>query len=211
MTIKNNIQDPSTGEEAIVQDGCLTVTQFPCPPLMPQKNRIFRQYLTDDGTSTGDEDMRVAATLAAPQEFYIQADNDSDRYITTVSFVIADDGAELDEFGALAALTNGCRFYYESLSATVYIDFTPLKTNWDFVRMAFGQPAFGDGKGAFLAKDVEGKVDAYIPIIDFIRIMPPYGIKLDKGSIQRLVMQIRDNTSAVDSFNAIAYGFDRFQ
>ncbi len=46
--------------------------------------------------------------------------------------------------------------------------------------------------------------------------MYPYGVKLDKGSNQRLVFVIQDNLSVVfgaapDIFNCIAFGFDRFE
>ena len=42
--------------------------------------------------------------------------------------------------------------------------------------------------------------------------MPPYGVKLDKGSSQKLAFTIKDNVgTAADTFNAIAYGFDRFE
>jgi len=39
--------------------------------------------------------------------------------------------------------------------------------------------------------------------------MPPFGFKLDKGSNQRLVLEVRDTTTGVDSFNALVKGFDR--
>jgi len=215
MAVKNRIVDGTgQGDEVhVTVDKAILTTEFPCPPLLPQKNRIFKQYLTSDGLAADgtNNDMQVNASLTNPSEFYVKADADADRYITTVSFVIADDGAELDEFGGISALTNGCEFFYESDTADVEIAFGPLKTNWDFVRMAFAEPSFGDGKGAFLAKDVEGKVDAYIPIIDFRRYMPPYGIKLDLGSNQRIVLRVRDDTRGVDSFNAVGYGFDRFK
>ena len=46
---------------------------------------------------------------------------------------------------------------------------------------------------------------------DLTKILPPHGIKLDAGSTQRLVFCIKDNVgSTADSFNCIAYGFDRF-
>jgi len=43
-------------------------------------------------------------------------------------------------------------------------------------------------------------------------MMPPYGVKLDAGTTQRLVFAIRDDiTAETDAFNAICYGFDRFE
>jgi len=209
MAIKNRILDgDGSGNEAhVTSEKALLVTELPYPPLLPQKNQIFKQYLTDDGTPTGDEDMRVVASLISPADFYIKADDDDDCYITTVSFVIADEAAKFSLFGAIAALTNGCRFFYESDRAVVDIAYTPLRSNWDFVRMSLTKTPEGEMK---VQKDVEGKVDAYVPVIDFTKIMPPFGIKLDRGSNQRLVLQVRDDTTNVDSFNAVVYGFNRF-
>lgn len=211
MPVKTNIADSATGVEAhVTKEQALLVSPYPSPPLLPQKSEIFRQYLTDDGTAAGDEDMQTAGSLAAPVDFYVKADDEDDRYISAVAFVIADDGAAFSKFGAIAALTNGCQFLYESARGEIFIH-EALKTNWDFVRLALASPAFGTGKDAFMAKDIEGKVDAYIPTVDFLRLMPPFGIKLDRGSKQRLILRVRDDTTGVDSFNAIAYGFDRFE
>lgn len=51
----------------------------------------------------------------------------------------------------------------------------------------------------------------YFLPIKLFEYLPPLGIKLDAGTTQRIVFQIRDNVgAAADTFNAIAYGFDRF-
>ena len=60
-------------------------------------------------------------------------------------------------------------------------------------------------------KDVEGKVDAYVSVIDFTKLMPPYGIKLDAGANEKFALVVRDDASGVDSFNAVTYGFERFK
>ena len=210
MSVDVKITDPVRGTQApLSTEDHLVVAQFACPPLLPQKNRVFRQYLTDDGLPGGTSSMLIAAA-AAPTEFWVQAAQDADRYITTLSFVIADDGADLDEFGAIAALANGCELFYETYLGEVVID-DLLQTNWDFIRACLGEPAFGTGAAAFKANNVEGKVDAFIPILDFRRYIPPHGIKLDMGTRQRLVLRVNDRTDQVDAFNAKAYGFDRFE
>jgi len=210
MTIKSFITDPATGNQAIIQDESLTVTVFPSPPLMQQKIKIFRQYLTDDGTTTGSHDMQVVASLSSPQDFWIQADENNDRYITAVSFMITDAGATLNKFGNINALTNGCVFEYDTSTDVVTIH-GELKSNWDFVRLCLGVPSFGDAASAFKATNVIGSDEAFIPVFNFISILPPYGIKLDRGTTHKLVLRIRDDTTGVDAFDAIAYGFERFK
>jgi len=168
--------------------------------------RLYRDYFLN---SAGSNSMVVDGSVNN-QQFTINADEQSDRYISKISFVIADDGAQLNLFGAEAALINGVEFYYEDQLGKVIIN-EGLTTNWDFVRLAGGQPAFGTGVSSFKAPNVEGKVDAYIPVIDIKVIFGfTYGLRLQAGSSQRIVLNIRDNI-VVDSFNAIAYGFDRLK
>ncbi len=211
MSIDALITDPATGHQAALSaENHIIVAQYSCPPLLPQKNRIFRQFLTDDGTATGSEDMQVLGTAAAPLQFWFPAGPDVDRYITQLAFVIADDGADFSKFGAITALTNGCRLFYGySLGDVVISD--ALKTNWDFVRMTGGNPAFGTGTAAFKASNVEGKVDAYIPVLNLINYMPPYGVKLDRGTTERMVLEVQDDTRGVDAFNCICSGFERWE
>jgi hypothetical protein len=207
--IKTQLSDASTGSSPRILDESLVVTQFTCPPLLPQKNKIFRQYLTDDGTSSGSNDMLVDGS-STNQKFWVEAHDNDDRYITMVSFVIGDGGAALNEFGNATALTNGCLFEYERSGETVTIH-EGLKSNWDFVRMCCLNPSFGDAASAFRGTNIEGGAEAYAPVMDFTKIIPPYGVKLDAGSNQRLMLTIRDDCTVPDVFNAIAYGFDRFE
>jgi len=212
MALKTRIIDGlgNAHEAHVTSENAFLVTEYPCPPLLPQKNKIFRQYLTTDGTSTGTYDMQVTASLTDFVDYFIPADDDADRYITAVSFMITDAAAVLNKFGNIAALTNGCVFKYETSSDEVTIH-GALKSNWDFVRMCLGAPAFGDAASAFRATNVIGADEAFIPVFNFLAIMPPYGIKLDRGTSQRLTLRIRDDTTGVDAFDAIAYGFERFE
>lgn len=210
LTLKSTIASGDGAEDAVaVKDSALVITQFGCPPMIPQKNKIFRQYFTDDGTSSGSNDMLVDGS-SVPVEFWIPAHEDNDRYITKVSFLIADDSAALDEFGHITALTNGCEFEYDRGYEIVTIH-DALKTNFDFIRLCMGMPAFGDGTSVFIAPDISGKIEGVIPVFNFLEVMPPYGLKLDAGTTQRLTIKVNDDLSAPDAFNAIAYGFDRFE
>jgi len=206
MALEALIADPASGEQAAVQDSSVLAALNPSPPLIPQKTRIFRQYLTDDGTTGGSEDM----TVAVDTDFWVAAADDADRYIAAVSFLIEDAGATLDDFGNLGGpLANGCQFFYESQAGQVIIH-EALTTNFSVIRMCMLNPSFGDAATALrLSSAPPGATDAYAPVMDFTKIMPPYGVKLDMGTNQRLVFGIRDNIAAMGAMNAIAYGFDR--
>lgn len=206
--IKSIITDgKGTGNKAMIDDqSTLVVSVSACPPLIPQKNKIYRAYLAN---SSGSTDMRVNGSITNV-EFYISASGTADRYITQLSFIIADAGAVLSKFGAITALTNGCKLTYERLGETITIH-NALKSNWDFIRLSLGNPAFGDINSTFIASNIFGTSEGIVPVLDFTKIMPPYGIKLDEGTIQRLILTVRDDCTGVDQFDCIAYGFDRFE
>ena len=156
----------------------------------------------------GSSDMRVVGTLSAPIEFSIPASTNADRFITAISFLISDAGANLNQFGALSALSNGCLLLYQTPASVTQV-LPALKTNFDFIRMALGSPAFGNAGTAFQAVNAVASAEAYIPVIHFSDWLPPFGLKLDINSGNKLVFQIRDDTTGVDAFDAIAFGFDR--
>ena len=159
-------------------------------------------------SSAGSSDMRVAGTAANPIEFFVNASTSADRFITAISFFISDAGANLNQFGAISALTNGCLLIYETPNTSTQV-LPALKSNFDFLRMAFGQPSFGDNATAFQAVNAVASSEAYIPVIKFSDWLPPFGLKLDINSGNRIVMKIQDNTTGVDAFDAIVFGFDR--
>lgn len=213
MGLNVGIKD-CTGTDYCVQvtpENSLLVTSDGIPPFEPQHINIFRQYLTNDGTKTGSNDMLVNGSVNA-QDFYVQADEENDRYITTLSFVIADTGNfNMREFANIGLpLTNGCRLFYNSIRGEVDIH-DSLQSNFDFIRLGFGEPAFGSAANTFRGTNFVGTAEAIMPIVDLKRMLPPFGIKLDAKSNQRLTLRVQDNISAgIVAFDCIAYGFNRF-
>lgn len=209
MSFNTKIQDGSgQGFYAKVSpEGFLYTQEAPFPPVGDDtKITIYREFLTlnNDGTTS---DMRVNGSTT-PQRFFINAEPNFDIYITTVSFLIADAGASLNEFGGISALSNGCRFYYEDLNGEINIG-TSLVSNFEFVRLCQGNPPFGSGASAFLANNVVGNSEAFIPVFDFRNFGFKWGLKLFAGTNNRLVLEVNDNVSGIDGFNAVAYGFRR--
>lgn len=211
MSLPIQIQDGIGSKQKVaVQNNALLVSPLSYPPMGEQKVYPFRQYMTLDGTPTGTSSMKVAGTLAAPVPFYVPADQADDRYITALSFVIAGAAPVLNQFAAVTALVNGCNLYYSRPSGRIVIHDT-LKSNFDFVRLCFGNPAFGATTNSFYASNVSGTSEAYIPVLDLTKLVPPFGIKLNVGSADKMVLEIRDNTTAagIVAFDVICYGFDR--
>jgi hypothetical protein len=212
MPVNSHIKD-GTGSNRSVKvfpDNSLFVSSAALPPVGTGGAGaiIFRQYMTDDGTSTGSSDMKVNGQ-SSETSFFIPAHPERDRYITTLSFEIADGSATLNKFGNLTALTNGCELRYEHDTLGFITIHEALKSNWDFVRLCLGSPPLGGATDAFKANNVSGASEGYIPVLDLSRFLPPYGIKLDAGTSQKIELIVKDDVTGVDLFDVIAYGFDR--
>jgi len=187
--------------------GDLIIAAQPYPPIgaevVLQPVRQF--FKTDAGAS----DMRVNGSVTN-QKFYIRAVQGYDTYIKVASVVIADASSSLNKFGNITALTNGVLFEYVSDDLGRVTIHDALKTNFNFVRLALGNPAFGATTNSFLASNVSSTSEAYLPVIDFTNIFGvPFGLKLRADSADRLVFTIRDDVSTIDQFDCIAYGFKR--
>ena len=203
------IQKDGSGKDyksEITKDGEDLVISSSYPPLKPQKVRPFRQYLTDDGLSTGSNDMGVDGSVTNA-DFFISAVPDYDRYITTLNFLMGYGATSKPYlFADVAAITNGCRLFYESIKGEVDIH-EALQTNQDFFRLSFNQiPTSWEIRHLDANNDY-----GWIITLDLTKLGLPFGIKLDKDTTQKLCMRIRDNCTDADSLNVVAYGFERFE
>lgn len=193
-------------ESEVTADREDTVMPTPWPPFRPQKVRPFRQYMTLDGTPTGDNDMGVDGSVNN-LDFFIPAVSTYDRYITTLNFLVGYGTAGKPYlFADAAALTNGCQLFYTSLRGTVDIH-EGLKSNQDFFRLSTDlMPTSWEVRHINALNDY-----GYILTMDLTKLGLSFGIKLDEGTQQKIVMCIKDNVTNADSFNVIAYGFERFE
>lgn len=210
MPIKLILEDGyGSGNKAKINgEGELGVVVHPHPPIDETKAPLpFRQYLTDDGLSTGDNDMMVAGSSSSTFEFCVSARPDIDLYIKNIAVVIADASATLSKFGNITALTNGVEFSYISQTSGTVVIHEALQSNFDFVQLALGQPAFGDGAGAFRAGNVISTSEGYIPTINLAETFGlQWGVRLQKGTKDKICFIIKDDTTGVDRFDAVAYG-----
>lgn len=206
MSIKLNIQDGGgSGVLAKVSpEGFLYTQEAPYPPIEEDtKITVYREFLSN---TTGSTNMVVNGSTTR-QYFSIQAEPDYDIYITTVSFLMASSAGSLQNFGS-TTLTIGCRFFYEDNNGEITIG-SSLRTNFDFVRLCQGKPAFGSGADSFRALNaVPTNLEAFLPVFDFRDFGFKWGLKLRANSLDKLSIEINDNITQ-NAFNAIAYGFRR--
>ena len=208
--IKSKIVDGGgSGEQTLVKDNALLVTQYPCPPLLPQKNKVFSQYLTVDGLASGSNDLGVDGT-ATNVTHWIPADNDNDIYISKIVFIVGyGASAGLWEFAdSDAALTDGVLLAYED-SKKVETEIVDITTNYDLLATSLSS---GIIQTAWELRNLGAANDyGILCAIDLTQLVSPYGIKIDRGSAQRLTITVRDDCRDADTFTCKAYGFERFE
>jgi len=144
-----------------------------------------------------------------PQEFYIKASGDVDIFIKTLSWRIGDtSGVALNKFGGLTALTNGCDLAYKNDALGEITIADELDTNLSLVRLGTATGAVGTGNDAYkLDVSGGGTEDSYLPFLDFTQTFGfPWGLRLIKGSNDRLSFRVNDALAGLVTFNCIAYG-----
>lgn len=221
MAVRSKIVD-GNNEARVDDNGFLQVAVSGIPIQDVGNNQIiYRKFLTldNDGSTVS---MLVDGSTTS-QTFSVESQNNKDTFITSLSFVIAGDGLVLgnDFAGSASPLTNGCRLYYEDdVNGEINIG-TDLQTNFDFIRLCQGVPAFADPTlGPFIANDISGAsgkgsnpADGILPVLNIKDIFGlAFGIKLKNNSKDKLVLEVNDNLStglgANATFNIIAYGFE---
>lgn len=191
-------------------EGYTTVAVHQHPPENESITALpFRQYFTDNGIITGSNDMAVVPSALGYTDFYISANSNYDIYIKYITVEIGDGGSpSLNKFGALTALTNGVAFYWDSQLEPLYELHEGIKTNKEFIRIASDTAGIGTGVEAFLA-DVSGggTEKSYLPNMDMTELYGlTWGLRLKKGTNDRIIFRVQDNLTGLSTFNAIATG-----
>jgi hypothetical protein len=204
------IDDHGTDTGAKVDhEGAVHIVAHTHPPIDEVTTSLpFRQYLTDNGTSTGSNDMIVDGSTN-PVDFYISASDEFDIWIKSISVQIGDAGSPtLDKFGALTALTTGVQWCYFTQNDGLYQLHDGIKTNLEFIRIGVDTAGIGTGTDAFLADNSGGGSEkSYLPVIDMSETFGmPYGLRLRKGTTDRIIFTINDALAGLITFNAIGYG-----
>lgn len=184
----------------VLGEGEIGVVIHTHPPIKESRVGLpFRQYFTDNGLSTGSNDMRVDGSSTSV-EYYISADSEYEYFIKFISIKIADATAKLNEFGALAALSNGLEFEWKNKALGSFTIHDGIKDNLEFFRLSEMEPLIIDLSG--------GGADAVVVQWDLAKIFGnPWGVKLGVGSLDRLIFRVNDNLgTGIDEFNIIGHG-----
>lgn len=202
--IKSKIAGANGNELKVEDNGATNVYVIPRPSVSLEEQSLpFSEYMKLDGTGT--TSFLIDGSVNN-RDFYVGA-KDYDVYINTIVFEIADAGATLSQFGAIAALTNGLDFYYFNQASGKYIIETALKSNYDFIKLANFEPSFGTAANAFQLTNAISAAEAYVGTIDFEDVFGlQWGLKLRANSTDRVGFTVKDNISAIDAMTIKVYG-----
>jgi hypothetical protein len=186
-------------------EGEASVVVHPHPPIDEDVTALpFRGYFLNNASN----DMAIDGSSTSV-DFVISANSDYDIYIKYISVEIGDGGSpNLNGFGALAALANGVEWIWFTQSEGEYELHEGIKTNKEFVRVGTDTGAIGSGVDAYLA-DVSGggSEKSYLPSIDISESYGlPWGLRLKKGSTDKIIFRVNDNLTNLTTFNIVAYG-----
>jgi hypothetical protein len=209
MSIASRILGPDGEMLKINPEGDIGVTIHQHPPITETIIALpFRSYFTDDGTISGSNIMKVDGSVINA-DFYIKANENYDIFIKYITVEIGDGGSPaLNKFGALSALTDGIAFYWDTQQEPLYVLHEGIKTNKEFIRISSDTGAIGTGIEAYLA-DVSGggTEKSYLPNMDMAEIYGlQWGLRLRKGTNDRIIFRVRDNLTGLTTFNAIGTG-----
>jgi len=203
--LKTSLHDQKQGHTLSIQDdGSINVYVIPQPPKEAEQITLpIAEYMKLNGSGTTS---MVINGSVNQQDFYIAA-REYDVYINTIVFEIADAGAALNQFGALAALANGLEFYYFNQTQGKYTIESGLKTNYDFIKLANFTPAFGTAANAFQLTNAITASEAYVGVIDLEDVFGlQWGLKLKANTTDRIGFIVKDNITGLDAMTIKVYG-----
>lgn len=209
MSGKVVIKDGTGGgyKACVDNNNSILVTNTGVPP--ENVNVVLRPFVEFMTDLNGSSDMLVDGSTDNI-EFFIQAGGQGDRFIHTLAITISDAVPKFNKWGALTALTNGCQLVYEDPKLGDVVLGENLRSNFDWVQFCNFEPMFGTGNDAFLAMNIEGTSEGYIPILDIEDVFGiSHGIRLPANSTKKLKLIVRDDVSGIDRFDIKVFGYDR--
>ena len=159
--------------------------------------RLLQEFLID---SVGSTNINVNGAVT-PVEFTITSSSTETRWIKSLRFLIEDENGviastEFRRFFSVVngPLTNGLQIDAFQNGSVTAIASEPILTSGDFLNYATSYLNFADA----IANGVD------FLLIDFDFVTP---VVLTPGSNDRLVVRVRDNLTAMNSFKCLAIGY----
>ena len=215
MALPIILRDPVSGVGAKVnQDGAVFVYQSLSPPPevgTQNKRRFLNGLLGTAGLDAGTTNLRVNG-LVSNVDAYVAANPDYDIHIMGVSFFINDTAVVANRFGNVTGLTQGFDMFAKESGDVTYL-VKQVLTGGQLIVQTGATRAFGSGMDTNVINNLTGTTDAQFAYLDLGEILPPEGLRIGRGTQDKLVVRIRDNLSQISAsgaFNVRVFGFRKY-
>ncbi len=209
--LKSNIVDPRYGTSSRVdRQGNITVAcNHPDVPSIGTANtyRYLSGSLGTDGLDSGVISQRINGSVD-DKIFYIESSQDYDIHIMNISILVADGNTSHDKWGAIDPLTNGYSMYIFEGGEYTYI-LNKVKTIGQMIAYAGFKDGYGSATTSWELSNWNGSADAStvnIPIGEYI----PGGLRLGRGTKDRLVSVVSDNFNPLTECWVRVYGYKHY-
>jgi hypothetical protein len=195
----------------VTDDHALLVSVVPRPELLPigttNPVRFYSAQLGSTGADAGVVNMNVNGSVTS-QDFFIAANNDFDLYITHIVILIADSAVPHNRFGNIMTVTNGWDLILNEAGINTNI-VVKAKTNGEIILGTGLTNAFGDGSTSFIISNWTGVADALFVTMPIYQVVPG-GLRIGRGSTDKLISRINDNFTTLDEFKVRVFGYGSF-
>ena len=207
MPVDAHIRDPATQVGMVINpEGAVGNVEHAHPSLNDKVDLLpFRVNFEQDGNA---QMAGASGTLLAPQEFSVNADPDFDTWIKTISTEVTDTNPSASQFGALTRLVNGVSFVWISEGTGERVLAT-IRSNFELIRFgSTSTPAWGAGTTAFTIQNAIGQNDdSYLISVDLNALLGfRWGLRLRKGTNDRILWRVQDDLDGLLSFTSICGG-----
>ena len=166
--------------------------------------RLFSSKLGSTGTDSGTTNQNTNGGT-----YYINSASDYDIFITKIVVIIADTAVAHNTFGGVAALSSGWDLYLTEAGQTTYI-IEKAKTGGQVIAQAGLPGGYGDADTTWKLTKWTGTEDATalsIPVGEYV----PGGIRIGRGTTDRLVSTFTDDLTGLTEFSVIAIGYSHHE
>lgn len=179
------------------------------PPERGQRSRyrFLTGLLGSTGLGSGTVNMNVDGS-SSPQTFYAGSADEYDILIMGVSILIADTGIVHNNFGTLGALATGWDLILtEAGEETVLMN--KVQTNGQVIAASGFGRSFGDGAEMNELVNWTATDDAAIAYMTFGEWVPG-GLRIARGSRDRLRSVVNDNLTGLTDFRVRLFGYRHY-
>ena len=179
------------------------------PEILPTKTKNQYRFLSEllANEVGGGTDMNIDGSIT-PENFAILSQTGYDIYITKVIIVLGGGIIGHNKFGSINDLTVGIDLFLEESNDKTYL-FQGAKTSGQLIAFSGFSNPYGDGTSSWELTKWDGNNQVHtitIPISEYI----PGGLRIGRGTKDRLCVTVNDNLITLPVFFSRVFGYKHY-